>query len=272
VDRGVLVDLADPMTALKGVLAAAGLAAAGTVIWPAFGRVGPPAIPPAVPYTLPAPAAPAGDVRRGYRLYAEHCATCHGLAAEGTPDGMRLQGIGAAAVDFVLRTGRMPLTDPQQPMYRRPSNWTPQQITDVAAYVSSLGPGGPPIPTVNPAAGSLSQGRDIYAKNCAPCHGVVGQGATVGEGAEAPPLFPAGELDIAEAVRIGPLPMPRFDPDIITQYDLDSLVKYVVWLRHPPDRGGFNMGHVGPVAEGFIAWAVGLGSLVLIIRAIGTTE
>jgi hypothetical protein len=32
------------------------------------------------------------------------------------------------------------------------------------------------------------------------------------------------------------------------------------------------MGHVGPVAEGFVAWVVGMGTLVLVIRAIGTTE
>jgi ubiquinol-cytochrome c reductase cytochrome c subunit len=112
----------------------------------------------------------------------------------------------------------------------------------------------------------------VFAANCQACHGAVGQGATVGEGAEAPPLYPASELDIAEAVRVGPDPMPRFDPDLLDQYDLDSLVKYVVWLRHPPDLGGLSMGHVGPVAEGFVAWVVGLGTLVLVIRAIGTRE
>jgi ubiquinol-cytochrome c reductase cytochrome c subunit len=200
-----------------------------------------------------------------------HCASCHGAAGEGTKDGIPLRGIGPATVDFVVRTGRMPLTDPGQPMYRRPTEWTAQQVADVVAYVASLVPGGPAVPSVHPDAGSLPHGRDVYAANCQACHGAVAQGATVGEGAEAPSLAQSSALDIAEAVRVGPLPMPRFDPDIMSQYDLDSLARYVLWLRHPPDRGGFNLGHVGPVAEGFVAWVVGLGALMLVIRAIGTT-
>lgn len=259
------------MKAWPGIVAA-GWLAAGAALGPAFGQVGPPAAPPTVPFLAPQTTTPAGDARRGYTLYAVHCATCHGTAGEGTRDGIPLVGIGAGTMDFILRTGRMPLMDPQQPMYRRPSSWTPQQIADMVAYVVSLGPGGPDIPTVDPSRGDLAHGRAVFAANCSACHGAVGQGATVGEGAEAPPIYQASELEIAEAVRIGPDPMPRFDPGIISQYDLDSLVKYAVWLRHPPDRGGFNMGHVGPVAEGFVAWVVGLGALILIVRAIGTTE
>lgn len=255
-----------------GVAIGAGILAVGAVPWPAFGQVSPPAAAPMGTHAGPAPVTPAGDVHRGYNLYAVHCASCHGLAAEGTKDGIPLVGIGAGTLDFVLRTGRMPLTDPQQPMYRRPSNWTPQQIADVVAYVASLGPGGPEIPTVDPARGDLAHGRGVFAANCAACHGAAGQGAAVGEGAEAPALYQASELEIAEAVRVGPDPMPRFDAGIIRQYDLDSLVKYVVWLRHPPDRGGFNIGHVGPVAEGFVAWVVGMGALTLVIRAIGTKD
>jgi ubiquinol-cytochrome c reductase cytochrome c subunit len=261
------------MKAWAGIVIVAGLLAAGAVVRPPFGRAqAPPAAPPMLPFSGPSPATPAGDVHRGYTLYAVHCASCHGTAGEGTADGIPLAGIGAAAVDFVLRTGRMPLTDPRQPMYRRPSSWTEQQVADVVAYVTSLGPGGPAIPAVDPARGDLAYGRKIFADNCEPCHGAAAQGATVGGGVEAPPLHQATALEIAEAVRVGPDPMPRFDTGLISQYDLDSVVQYVIWLRHPPDPGGFDLGHVGPVAEGFVAWAVGLAAVVVILRFIGTTS
>lgn len=260
------------MKAWEGVAIVAGLLAAGAVMPPVGQAAGPPAAPPLLPFAGPPPTTSAEDVHRGYSLFAVHCASCHGITGEGTADGVPLQGIGAATVDFVLRTGRMPLTDPRQPMYRRPSSWTPQQIADVVAYVTSLAPGGPDIPTVDPARGDLAHGRKIFADNCEPCHGSAAQGATIGGGIEAPPLYPASTLEIAEAVRVGPDPMPRFDPGLINQYDLDSLVRYVVWLRDPPDRGGFSFGHVGPVAEGFVAWFFGLAALVIILRFIGTTE
>ncbi|HEV2440444.1 MAG TPA: c-type cytochrome [bacterium] len=219
----------------------------------------------------PAVSAASGEVRRGADLYALHCASCHGTAAQGTADGVPLLDAGAAAVDFVLSTGRMPVADPRQPMVRHRSGWTRRDVDAVVAFVTSLAPGGPPIPAVHPEGGDLARGQQIFAANCAPCHATAGQGAAVGEGADAPDLYEASPVEIAEAVRIGPDPMPAFDPGIIGQHDLDSLVRYVMFLRTPPDPGGFSLGHLGPVAEGFIAWIVGFAGLVVIIRLIGTT-
>lgn len=221
--------------------------------------------------SAPPPSPPGAGSLPGAQRYALHCASCHGTAGEGTDDGIPLRGIGAAAVDFVLATGRMPLADPANPMVRRPAIWSRREIDDLVAFVVSLGPGGPPVPTVRPEDGDLARGEQIYAGNCAPCHGGAAQGAAVGEGADAPDLYQATPLEIAEAVRVGPDPMPRFDPGIINQQDLNSLVRYVLFLRHPPDPGGLSLGHIGPVAEGFIAWAVGFAALAVIIRLIGTT-
>ena len=216
-------------------------------------------------------AATAGDVRRGAELYATHCASCHGAVGEGTADGIPLRSIGTAAVDFVLTTGRMPLADPHQPMLRRRTPWTARDVADLVAFVASLGSGGPAIPAVHPEDGDLALGGKIFTANCAPCHGTAGQGAAVGEGADAPDLYEATPGQIAEAVRIGPDPMPRFDADTIDQHALDSLVRYVTFLRRAPNPGGLSLGHMGPVAEGFVGWAIGLALLVVIIRLIGTT-
>jgi len=219
----------------------------------------------------PPPSSPGTAVLPGAQLYAVHCASCHGAMGEGTDNGIPLRDIGAAAVDFVLATGRMPLADPGNPMVRRPATWSRREIDEVVAFVVSFGPGGPPVPAVHPESGDLARGEQIFAANCAPCHGGAAQGAAVGEGADAPDLHQASPLEIAEAVRVGPDPMPRFDPGIINQPDLDSVVRYVLFLRHPPDPGGLSLGHIGPVAEGFIAWAVGFAALVVVIRLIGTT-
>lgn len=226
--------------------------------------------PPSPPASAPASSS-SGELGRGADLYALHCASCHGAVGQGSGDGVPLRGIGAAAVDFVLSTGRMPLANPHQPMVRRPPTWTRRDIDAIVAFVTSLAPGGPPIPVVHPEGGDLARGQQIFAANCAPCHGGAAQGAAVGEGADAPDLHQASPVEIAEAVRIGPDPMPRFDTVVIDPHSLDSLIRYVVFLRTPPDPGGFSLGHLGPVAEGFIAWMVGLAGLVVIIRLIGTT-
>jgi ubiquinol-cytochrome c reductase cytochrome c subunit len=66
--------------------------------------------------------------------------------------------------------------------------------------------------------------------------------------------------------------MPRFGADLLNDHQVDSIVRYVDYLQRPEDRGGQNLGHLGPIPEGLIAWMVGLLALVLLVRWIGTTE
>jgi quinol---cytochrome-c reductase cytochrome c subunit len=207
----------------------------------------------------------------GGTLYGEHCASCHGLAGQGTPQGPPLLGAGAAPVDFMLSTGRMPLAFPDQPALRRPPRFSRREIDSLIAYVTSLGPAGPPIPSVDLTHGNLVRGRQLFTENCAACHGADGQGAAVNRGQVAPSLHVATPVQIAEAVRIGPGPMPRFGEAVLDQRDLNSLVRYVYTLRALPDPGGVALGHEGPVIEGFVAWLAGLGLMILLARFIGTT-
>jgi ubiquinol-cytochrome c reductase cytochrome c subunit len=48
------------------------------------------------------------SIEAGKRLFITNCSSCHGLTGEGTSDGPSLIGVGAAAVDFQVGTGRMP--------------------------------------------------------------------------------------------------------------------------------------------------------------------
>jgi ubiquinol-cytochrome c reductase cytochrome c subunit len=207
---------------------------------------------------------------RGFDLYVAGCSTCHGVMGEGTGQGPPLVGVGPAAVDFMLSTGRMPLADPDEQPVRNPPNYSPVEIASIVAYVTSLGPGGPEIPVVIPESGALARGREIYAANCLACHGAAAQGASVGGEAIAPSLHVASPVQLAEAPRIGPGVMPPFDEGIISEEDMNSLVRYVLSLRTGEDRGGLGLGHVGPVIEGLVGWFVGLGLLVLVIRLTGT--
>nr|BFE88629.1 hypothetical protein GCM10020093_112300 [Planobispora longispora] len=57
------------------------------------------------------PSPPAGPTTwRRKKLFQQSCASCHGLSAEGIEGrGPTLVGVGAAAVDFQVSSGRMPL-------------------------------------------------------------------------------------------------------------------------------------------------------------------
>jgi quinol---cytochrome-c reductase cytochrome c subunit len=209
---------------------------------------------------------------RGLELYVAGCASCHGVTGEGTGQGPSLVGVGAASVDFMLSTGRMPLADPGDQPTRNAPRYSPEEIEAIVAFVTSLGPGGPAVPAVSPAGGGLGEGRELYVANCLACHGAAGQGASVGGGAVAPALDRATATQIAEATRIGPGMMPLFGDEQIDGRDLNALVRYVLALRDPDDRGGLGLGHVGPVIEGLIGWLVGLGVLLLVVRLTGTAR
>ena len=39
-------------------------------------------------------------------------------------------------------------------------------------------------------------------------------------------------------------------------------MRYVEWAKHPDDRGGWAIGHVGPVPEGLVTWFLAAAVLV----------
>jgi hypothetical protein len=63
--------------------------------------------------------------------------------------------------------------------------------------------------------------------------------------------------------------MPVFNPQSLSEQELNSLVRYVLWLRDDGGGGGAQLGRVGAVAEGLIAGVVGLGLLIVAIRLTG---
>ncbi len=212
---------------------------------------------------------PAGDVALGRSVYQERCASCHGDDAAGTVQGPDIRGLGPAYYDFMMSTGRMPLDQPSAQLERRRPVLSPEEIHAVTDYLVALTGPGLAIPRVDVRAGDISDGEKVYQANCAPCHGTSGNGGAVGV-VDAPDVHHATITQIAEAIRIGPGTMPRFDEATVDQGDLDAIVRYVVYLRNPDDRGGANLNHVGPLIEGFVAIGLGLGLIVIVTRWIGT--
>jgi ubiquinol-cytochrome c reductase cytochrome c subunit len=232
-------------------------------------------------------APPSTLAERGKTLYGQYCVACHGPNGDGVtqnnaqrigaaPGRLQaqqvgvapsLRGVGALSADFYLRTGYMPL--PRVGVQPRRSRLILQegQIRALIAYVASLGTG-PPVPTPHPERGSLAQGMRLFTDHCAGCHQVVAEGGYV-TGAVPPPLEDATPTQIAEAVRIGPYVMPRFSTRAISDHELDSIVRYVDYAKHTDDRGGWSIGHVGPVPEGLVTWLIGMALLVAVCIVIG---
>jgi ubiquinol-cytochrome c reductase cytochrome c subunit len=218
------------------------------------------------------------DIGRGASLYAANCASCHGPGGRGVRStkrgvgdvagqGPALRSVGALAADFYLRTGYMPLEDPGQQPARSRVLFSERELRALVVYVASLGHG-PPIPHPQPRRGSVAAGQKLFVDHCAGCHQIVAAGGYV-TGARVPPLDEATDRQIAEAVRIGPYLMPRFSKTQISAGQLDSLIAYVDYAKHPADPGGWSLGHLGPWPEGLVAWLVAASALVALCLVLG---
>ena len=205
--------------------------------------------------------------QRGRDLYAQSCAGCHGDDLRGRKgQGPALRGVGAAAVDFYLSTGRMPLANPTDEPVRADPVYSKRDIAALVAYVGGFG--GPAIPTANPDRGDVARGKEAFTDRCAGCHQIAARGGIV-TGAFVPALTDATPRQLAEAVRVGPYLMPPFGERQVDQRELDDLAAYVRAQRDPDDRGGWGIGNIGPVPEGMIAWLLAGAVLLGVVRLLG---
>lgn len=119
-----------------------------------------------------------GDKKRGEEAY-EVCGACHLPSGAGRPDGTFPQLAGQHTTVLIKQMAdiRAGLRD-NPTMYPFAATLTdPQELADVSAYIESLC-----IPTEHgkyegaDAALQISQGKELYEKQCKECHGANGEG------------------------------------------------------------------------------------------------
>ena len=208
------------------------------------------------------------DAVDGAQLFADSCSSCHGEDGGGTDNGPSLIDAGEASVHFQLTTGRMPLADPDGQTTRKDPAFDDEQIEALVDHVGNFGRG-PEIPEVDLEGADLSTGQALFIENCAACHGATGAGGAVGNQAFAPSLSAATPTEIAEAMIVGPGQMPRFE---LSDEQRNDVVNFIVYLRDEPRPGGADIGGIGPVPEGFVAWIAGMGALLLVAFLIGSSR
>ncbi|HSH59041.1 MAG TPA: cytochrome c [Acidimicrobiales bacterium] len=208
------------------------------------------------------------EAELGARLYQRDCVFCHGADGRGTSRGQSLTEVGPAEAHYSITTGRMPIQAAGEERRRREVQYKAEEVDALIAHMRRFLASEPEIPEVNIEEGKLSEGAELFLAECAACHQWSGNGGAL-LGREAPSLFESTPTQIAAAIRTGPPGMPGYSEEVIDEEQLNSVVKYVLYLRQPQDEGGNGLWHLGPFAEGLIAWVVGIGVLILAVLWIG---
>jgi ubiquinol-cytochrome c reductase cytochrome c subunit len=218
------------------------------------------------------------QVAQGRQLFLVSCAFCHGQNGEGVRSqdgahqlGPTLIGVGAAAVDFQVGTGRMPMAQPGAQVPRKPVVFSDQEVAALAAYVATLGPG-PAIPTKSDYSidgmtatekeDAIARGGQIFLTNCTACHNFEGSGGAMPRGGFAPKIRGVDPKTIYEALLTGPQNMPNFTNGNLSPDEKRDVIAYLGSLNEMKEYGGFGLGGLGPVSEGLAAWIIGLGLCV----------
>ncbi|MER6347780.1 cytochrome bc1 complex diheme cytochrome c subunit [Streptomyces sp. NPDC001595] len=208
-------------------------------------------------------------IDEGKKLYAVGCASCHGTGGQGTSDGPSLVGVGAAAVDFQVATGRMPAATSQGAQApRKPVVYSQAEIDQLAAYISSLG-AGPTVPTkeqYGPEGADIGEGGELFRTNCAQCHNFTGKGGALTKGKYAPTLEDVDPKHIYEAMQTGPQNMPSFPDTTLSEQNKKDIIAYLEAVNSDEtvNLGGTDLGGLGPVSEGLFGWIAGLGGLIAV--------
>jgi len=228
-------------------------------------------------YTAFAPGAFAEDNRQlsaaaqeGKALFDNSCISCHGRDAQGVEGrGPSLIGVGSAAVEFQVGTGRMPMARQEAQAEQKPPQFNKHETKQIGQYIQELG-GGPQLPAgpytedlqQNPEA--LARGGELFRVNCTSCHSYGGAGGALSSGKYAPSLKDASPETIYAAMLTGPQNMPVFGDNEITPDQKREIITYITMqIQQDKDPGGlFNLGRYGPVTEGLAIFLVGITILV----------
>ena len=191
--------------------------------------------------------------RQGRALFLVGCASCHGQNGEGvvtergTQYGPSLAGVGAAAVDFQVGTGRMPMAQPGcpgagegGPLQRRARSassrrssprWAPVRPSRRRCYDPNA------IPE-DEREEAVVRGGEFFRTNCTACHNFAATGGALPDGKYAPSLVGVSRKHIYEAMLTGPQQMPVFSDAILTPEEKREIIAYLESIEDSPSYGG----------------------------------
>jgi ubiquinol-cytochrome c reductase cytochrome c subunit len=220
-------------------------------------------------YTAFAPSSHAEDTKqlsvaaqKGQQLYNTSCISCHGRNAVGVRDrGPSLVGVGSAAVEFQVTSGRMPLTRQEAQASRKRPQFDDTQAKQIGAYIQSIG-GGPQIPDGDLRKGDIAAGGELYRVNCSSCHGFSAGGGALSSGKYAPSLHPSTDRQIYAAMLTGPQNMPVFGDNELTPQEKMDNISYVQNMKRDQSPGGWDIGAIGPTTEGLAIFLIGITALL----------
>jgi ubiquinol-cytochrome c reductase cytochrome c subunit len=205
-----------------------------------------------------------GAAKQGQLIYNDSCISCHGNNAQGVEGrGPSLIGVGSAAVEFQVTTGRMPLARQEAQAQRKTPVFSDEQAAELGAYIQALG-GGPQIPegTDLHSDGNIAAGGELFRVNCASCHTFAGGGGALSSGKFAPSLGESTDREIYGAMLTGPQNMPVFGDNQLSSQEKRDIIAYVQNLKADKDQGGLGIGRLGPVSEGLVIFLVGMVILI----------
>ncbi len=222
-----------------------------------------------------------GDPQRGAQLFAENCAMCHGPTGQGrvgpnlskTFSGINVNvelkqiianGVKGAVMPAWSQANGGPLSD--------------QDIDDIIAYINTWGGGNAPVapaPTpvpVTPVAvagitGDATRGAQLFAQNCAGCHGSHGQGrvgATLQK--DWPGIQPGLSIrqTIANGVRGAVMPAwSQANGGPLSDQDINDITVFILSLQSQPPPTP------QPAPGGAISGVVAFVVLVLVAILVG---
>ena len=121
--------------------------------------------------------------QNGRTLFGDNCAVCHGLNAKGGrgfPNLTTTSWLWGGDPEAIAETIRVGINSPhpdsrssQMPAFGHDQILQPADVDKVVAFVRSLSD---PSTTKTAKTGDVDAGKEIFAANCAPCHGEDAKG------------------------------------------------------------------------------------------------
>jgi len=183
------------------------------------------------------------EIPQGEQLYLQHCSACHGTGGDG---GV---GVPLALADFQASVSNEYLAKTIQ--LGRPgrimpafSKFSDQEVDAIVKHIRTFSDVGYPKEDLTPIEGNPVQGKVIFDKHCASCHGAHGEGGkgtgvTFSRPRNQPIIAPAldnpGFLAAASDQMIKHTlmkgrkgtPMNSFLAQGLSEQDLDNVVSYI---------------------------------------------